>query len=183
MTLLIVTVDAPEPPVADLTAKVRALSPEIFSFFLSFAVIGRYWVAHHRFFGVLQAVTGTLLRWNLVYLALVAFLPWPTALVGDFPDSTVAVVSYAICAGLANAVETRMYAVAVEDGLLKRRLPKDVQRFALMSSLVPVFVFAISVPVALWDTRAAIIFWLVALGPAQLVVKRLRPPDTEDFWG
>jgi uncharacterized membrane protein len=120
MTLLIVTVDAPEPPVADLTAKVRALSPEIFSFFLSFAVIGHYWLAHHRFFGLLQSVSGRLLRWNLLYLALVAFLPWPTALVGDFPSSAVAVVSYALCAAAVNGVETRMYAVALEDGSLKR---------------------------------------------------------------
>ena len=182
MTLLIVTVDAPEPPVPDLTAKVRALSPEIFSFFLSFAVIGRYWLAHHRFFGLLQAVSGSLLRWNLLYLALVAFLPWPTALVGDFPMSTLAVVAYALCAAAVNAVETRMYAVAVEDGLLERSLPKDVQRYALVASLVPVFVFILSVPVALWDRRAAIVLWLLILGPTQFLIRRFRPPNTDDLW-
>jgi uncharacterized membrane protein len=26
------------------------LSPEFISFFISFAVIGRYWLAHHQFF-------------------------------------------------------------------------------------------------------------------------------------
>jgi uncharacterized membrane protein len=178
MTLLIVTVDAPEPPVADLTAKVRALSPEIFSF----AVIGRYCLAHHRFFGLLQAISGSLLRWNLLYLALVAFLPWPTALVGDFPTSTLAVVSYAVCAGAVNAIETRMYAVAIKESLLKRSLPKDVERFWLRSSLIPVLAFTLSIPVALWDTRTAIVLWLLVLGPAQVLVGRFRPPRTDDFW-
>jgi uncharacterized membrane protein len=182
MTLLIVTVDAPEPPVADLTARVRALSPEIFSFFLSFAVIARHWLAHHRFYGLLQAVNGRLLRWNLLYLALVAFLPWPTALVGDFPSSTLAVISYAVCAACVNAVETRMYAIALDGSLLKRSLPKDVERFTLVSSLVPMFAFTLSIPIALWDRRVAIVLWLLVLGPAQLLVRRFRPPHTDDFW-
>jgi uncharacterized membrane protein len=181
MTLLIVTVDAPEPPVTDLAAKVRALSPEVFSFFLSFAVIARYWLAHHRFFGLLHAVNGRLLRWNLLYLALVAFLPWPTALVGDFPRSTLAVISYAVCAAGVNAVETRMYAIALRESLLKRSLPKDVERFTLVSALIPVFTFALSIPIALWDRRAAIVLWLLVLGPAQFLVWRFRPPHTDDF--
>jgi uncharacterized membrane protein len=58
------------------------LRQEFASFFIGFAVIGRYWIAHHRFVGVLAAVDSRLMIANLGYLAFIAFLPFPTALVG-----------------------------------------------------------------------------------------------------
>ena len=54
MTLLVVGIGVPElrdeGSVGELWDDFGDLYPEILSFFISFAVIGRYWVAHHRFF-------------------------------------------------------------------------------------------------------------------------------------
>ena len=41
-------------------------------------------MAHHAFFFRLKSIDRRLVAWNLVYLAFVAFLPFPTDLVGQY---------------------------------------------------------------------------------------------------
>nr|MBA3301869.1 DUF1211 domain-containing protein [Thermoleophilaceae bacterium] len=71
ITLLVLNVEigTNEPALGEALS---ALLPEIFSYALSFAVIGRYWVLHHRLFGDLEGVDGRLTTLNLAFLAFVA---------------------------------------------------------------------------------------------------------------
>jgi uncharacterized membrane protein len=84
MTLLVVGIGLPTLTDAadegELLSDLRDAFPEVFSFFLSFAVIGRYWVAHHAFFGRLGAVDFRFIWIHLLYLGFIAFLPFPTDL-------------------------------------------------------------------------------------------------------
>src|SRR5262249_43714644 len=100
MTLLIVTVTVPkladEGSVHDLGNALNDLTPNFISFFISFAVIGRYWVAHHRFVSLLDEIDQGLIGLNLVYLAFIAFLPFPTALLGTYFENPLSIVIYAI---------------------------------------------------------------------------------------
>src|SRR5918997_4513973 len=81
MTLLIVGIAVPALRNAgdqtELLDKLNDLSSHFASFFISFAVIGRYWIAHHQFFAMLRAVDGRLIAVNMVYLTFIAFLPFP----------------------------------------------------------------------------------------------------------
>jgi len=43
-----------------------------------------YWHAHHSFFARLQRVDRRLISLNLAYLGFVAFLPFPTAVIGEY---------------------------------------------------------------------------------------------------
>ena len=58
MTLLVVGIAVPTLDVADSSSELadalNDLSDAIVSFFISFAVIGRYWVAHHQLFSLLR---------------------------------------------------------------------------------------------------------------------------------
>src|SRR5262245_19393656 len=54
MTLLVVGIGIPHE--AKLGDALSGKDAEIFSFFLSFLVIGYYWLEHHRFFSQLRAV-------------------------------------------------------------------------------------------------------------------------------
>ena len=78
MTLLVVDLHIPElaGSAADSAAMRAALAgaqPQI----IGFAVLGRYWLAHHQFFSGLVRVDRGLIGLNLVYLAFVAFAPFP----------------------------------------------------------------------------------------------------------
>lgn len=53
---------------------------QFFSFFLSFAIIGRFWLVHHKFFDRLVAYNRSMMVWNLLWLLGIVFLPFPTEL-------------------------------------------------------------------------------------------------------
>jgi uncharacterized membrane protein len=76
MTLLVVEIRLP-PDITDqdLTQGILALVPQVAAFALSFAVIGTYWLAHHRYFRYIEQWDGRLILWNFD----VAFLRGPAA--------------------------------------------------------------------------------------------------------
>nr|WP_042191751.1 TMEM175 family protein [Kibdelosporangium sp. MJ126-NF4]CEL20269.1 Integral membrane protein [Kibdelosporangium sp. MJ126-NF4]CTQ97495.1 Integral membrane protein [Kibdelosporangium sp. MJ126-NF4] len=57
------------------------------SFALSFVVIARFWMAHHRVFAHVSQYTARLMRWNMLWLFTTVLLPFPTGMVSRFgPD-------------------------------------------------------------------------------------------------
>lgn len=57
---------------------------KIWSFLLSFVVIGRQWVTHHRLFERVRAYDAVLFAVNMVWLLTVVLLPFPTQMIGAF---------------------------------------------------------------------------------------------------
>lgn len=57
---------------------------QIWSFLLSFVVISRQWISHHRLFEHVRAYNQTLFTVNLGWLLTVVVLPFATQLVGAF---------------------------------------------------------------------------------------------------
>jgi uncharacterized membrane protein len=84
MTLLVLPlVDlAPEADTARLATFLSSHASEIFGFVLSFLVIYQFWVAHERAFAWVQHMSRPLRLLNMLWLLVIAFLPFPTAVVG-----------------------------------------------------------------------------------------------------
>lgn len=173
MTLLVVGIGIPDS--LDALHEERL---EIYSFVISFIVLGNYWLAHHRFFSVLGRFDNRFMVMNLVYLAAIAFIPFPTALVGEFEEAAEAVVMYAIALGIASLLETVMYAHAYRSDFFRVDVSPERFRFGVLASAVPVVVFAISIPIALWNTSVALLSWLSVFAIEGLL-GRWGPPDTE----
>jgi uncharacterized membrane protein len=149
------------------------LKEEFVSFFVGFAVIGRYWLAHHRFVAVLAAVDTRLMVVNLVYLAFIAFMPFPTALVGRYEENLVAFTFYALTLAIVSFFETVLFLVARSRGLLRFVVTPGVARHGLVASLLPVGVFVLSIPIALAaNSTVALLSW-VAIWPLESLLDRL----------
>jgi TMEM175 potassium channel family protein len=58
----------------------------IAGFVLSFAVIARFWLTHHRMFQHVGQYTGPLVLMNMVWIFTIVVLPFPTELVGHYSD-------------------------------------------------------------------------------------------------
>ena len=185
MTLLVVGIAVPNIPdtdnVSELADALNDLSGSFVSFFISFAVIGRYWVAHHRYFSQLKTMDAGLIWLNLLYLCFVAFLPFPTALFGNFFDNPLAFTIYAVAVAVVSGMEVVMFRHAQRRGLLRRRLPDDVFRWGAMISLSPVIFFLASIPVAfLAGSGLALAVWFGEL-PFQLVANRWKPEGADEL--
>ena len=185
MTLLIVAVSVPDlvdhNSVDELADQLNDLSDSLESFFISFAVIGRYWYAHHQFFALLQRMDPALIGINLVYLAFVAFLPFPTDLMGNYFDNPLAIAIYAVNVALISGLEVVLFRHAHRAGLLKRRLPEAIYRWGAFVSTAPLFFFLISIPVVFFlGSGPAVGCWLLAI-PFQIIAQRWKPEGADEM--
>lgn len=61
-----------------------SLLPQYAGFFVSFFVIGRFWIGHHRLIGLIDRVDEKFVWQNLQFLLTIAFMPFPTAVIGEY---------------------------------------------------------------------------------------------------
>ena len=110
ITLLVLTLEVP----SNLTSSEEVSSflwealPQVVVYAASFMVIGTFWVRHHRMFDISRAVDGRMLVLNLVFLAFVALLPFPSDLLGN-DQTTSTVIAFCAVAGAATVCEFGMW--------------------------------------------------------------------------
>ena len=76
-------------------------------------MIAIYWLAHHRMFRYIRRLDATLLVLNLATLGAVAFVPFPTSVLGEHGSTTAAVVFYAATMGVLGVVPRHVGQAAV----------------------------------------------------------------------
>lgn len=184
MTLLVVAITVPHithgDSIHDLADGLNDLTPAFVSFFISFAVIGRYWLAHHQFVSLLKAMDQKILLINLVYLAFIAFLPFPTALLGEYFENPLSIAIYAANVGAVSGMEVVLFRHAYRNGLLRRQPPQDVYRFGVLMSLSPVIFFAASIPFAFISTTLAVVIWFLGI-PLGALADRWKPEGADEL--
>src|SRR5205807_1789669 len=102
LTLLVLNISFPELGPGhhgDIGKQLLDRRGELGAYVLSFAVIALLWVRHHAFMRGLEVIDTRLTVLNLTYLGFVAFLPYPTRVIGVYGSETAGVVLYAATSG------------------------------------------------------------------------------------
>jgi uncharacterized membrane protein len=166
ITLLVLNLEIPEVFSRNKEALLDGLVdllPHFFAYALSFAVIGRLWLVHHRFFASLEGFDGRLMISNLVYLSLIVLVPFSSDMLGTYGENGVAVMVYAVTLGLAATVNALMIGYAIREGLVKEEERAETEPFGSRGALLIPGAFLASIPIALLDPYAAQAIWLLAL--------------------
>ncbi len=186
MTLLVIAITVPTirdtTSAKDLADALADNSEAYITFFISFAVIGRYWVAHHQFFALLGRMDIRLVWVNLVYLGFIAFLPFPTDLLGTYFNNPLSVGVYAVAVAIVSGLEVLLLRSAHDSGLMQREMSPEIYRWAVFLSSTPVLFFLISVPVAYVSTTLAVLLWFGTI-PFAISTRNRRPPGFEEYFG
>jgi uncharacterized membrane protein len=102
MTVLVLGIRVPEGGgSAGLTAQLSALWPKFASYAMSFIMLGVLWIGHHFQFQYIRRTDRALLWLNLLFLLTVTFLPFSTAVLGNYYSTRGAVVLYGSTVALA----------------------------------------------------------------------------------
>ena len=100
VTLLVLEIHAPHlgsPDSRDELARALwALAPKFVSWVISFVTVCVIWLNHHRLFALLARVDNGLFWSNANLLLWTSFIPFPTALMGDYPGNELAVSFYGV---------------------------------------------------------------------------------------
>jgi uncharacterized membrane protein len=179
ITLLVLELQIPSGlSESELLAALRGQGPELFSFVLSFLVIGRFWVSHHRMFSHLTGYDDQLRVLNLVFLLSVVFLPFPTAVLGEYMHYRSALVLYAGSVALAGTLLTVLWAHVAYIGELVTGVDARLRRLLLLrfGSVPAVFVASLPVIVLGWRHVAVALWILVPPAVRLLLGWRYRRP-------
>lgn len=146
ITLLVLLIEPPPPHLShgDVLKDVQEMWHVFIAYVLSFMLAGIYWLSHHGLFHHIRRGNLTLVWLNLVFLMFVAFVPFPTALLVEYPDDRMAVVIYGVAQLLCSASLGAIWFYASRD---RRLVPHDlgrnvVLRTSLKIGLPPVIYLA-----------------------------------------
>jgi uncharacterized membrane protein len=163
ITLLILNVDVPDLHPESSGELRRALHddvPDLIGYAIGFYVIGKFWLGHHGLFDNLRALTPRMMNANLLFLAAIALLPFPTGVLGEYGSLSVAVALFAGAVALAGLAEALVLWVAYDDDLASPDYVAQRRRHFYETLNVPL-VFGISIAIAFAHPEAAKLFWLV----------------------
>jgi uncharacterized membrane protein len=100
MTLLVLEIVIPElspsEVATELPKRLLELWPVVWSYATSFIILGFFWIAHDDQFHFIKRANRTLLWITIFYLMFIAFIPFSTALIGEYGDQQISVVIYGI---------------------------------------------------------------------------------------
>lgn len=100
MTILVLELRVPEIPEGMVSTQlVPALVhiwPNLVAYFLSFILLGIYWVGHHNLFHFIKRVDRNFLWMNILFLMLVVLIPFTAGLLGRYGRTEIAIVAYGV---------------------------------------------------------------------------------------
>jgi uncharacterized membrane protein len=173
ITLLVLSINLPEvAPGAspDLWRLLSDTEDAVISYAISFTVIAMLWVRHHGFYRSIARVDMRLTVLNLVYLGFVAFLPFPTKVLGVYSSQPAAPILYASTVLVITVLAALKRRHALRAGLVhtSSRLP-PLSRYVVIGG-----VFLVSIPIAFASPELALYFWLLMplLGLTERLVRR-----------
>jgi uncharacterized membrane protein len=172
ITLLVLGLEVPKHLASDQLAHAIFDNWDNFvAFAISFAVIGRFWVVHHRFFSEVRAFDGRLLGLNLFYLAWIVLIPFSSQVLGEYGGETPSVVLYSVnlaavvLIGLWMGVDARRGGLTATDD--------ETHRENRIRSAYIAGIFLLSIPLGFLAPRAAPYLWLLLFfDPSSRLISR-----------
>jgi uncharacterized membrane protein len=166
---------------AELAQALIDTAPQIFTYVLSFLVVGLYWITHHRLFAFIKRYDSRLLWLNVLALLCVAFLPFPSSVMGEYGNRPVAVMLFAATLAATGLAQTLIWWYASHGWrLVDRDLEPELIRYVMLRGLIAVAVFLLSIPVALIDTTLAQLSWLLIIPGLAVLTRRYSRADLEE---
>ncbi|KAB1196291.1 MULTISPECIES: TMEM175 family protein [Haloferax] len=166
ITLLVLEITVPEirpgAPTSVLVELVFEQRHEFFSYVLSFLVIGYYWVLHRRIFIHVEEHDKRVIGYNLLFLLLVAFVPYGTNLFSTYPTQF-GVMFYAGVLALTGLTLTLLWFHALRTDILEDGLTSNIVLLQAARLLSSPLVFLLSILVAFFSTSLAIFTWFLVV--------------------
>jgi uncharacterized membrane protein len=178
ITLLVLAINVPNELFGEsLADALWDQRQDLLAYALSFAVIGRFWLLHHRFFGEVTAFDGRLLVLNIFYLAWIVLIPFSSEVLGDHGAEAPAIILYA--ANLSGVVLTGYWMAADARSAGLTQIDTAAHHEQRYRALYIAAVFLASIPVAVVAPGIAPFMWLALFfDPASRFARASPPPPS-----
>jgi uncharacterized membrane protein len=181
VTLLVLELKVPElhdhASVRELGHELIALLPKYLSWLISFIIVCKFWLNHHHILGLARHADYGMVWLNSLFLMCQSFVPFPTAMMGEYPGNPLAVSFF----GVVMAVNTLLFMIL--QAYILRRLPKPERAgtgdpHIIRKSFVGPFFYLLGASAAWCNVHLAFVVYL--LTPLFFIVPREAGPAALD---
>jgi uncharacterized membrane protein len=181
ITLLILDIRVPDIPenmvTSELPSALLSLWPKYLGYFLSFVGISTFWMIHHSIFRPIRAYDRTLLYLNFLFLMFVAFVPFPTSLLGEYGNHQLPVAIYAATLAIGRLLLTALHWYSTRNNrLLDENQDPATVRFFLIRGLTIPAIFLLSIVISFLSVNAAIWMWFIMIAIDAIILRTRRLP-------
>lgn len=166
ITLLVLNLEVPQVAASmvskDLLPKLLELWPKLLIYALSFVVVGIYWVAHHNTFHYIKRSDRNLLWLNILLMMCIVFIPFPTALIGQYPEQQISVVIYAgtlVITGL--VLQLLWWYVTSNHRLVDEDIDPLLVRRATRRNLTAPLIYLLAIGTSFLSVQISLIFFFL----------------------
>jgi uncharacterized membrane protein len=171
VTLLVLELKVPtlddHRSIGELAHQLLELLPKFLSWLISFVIVCKFWLNHHHVLGLARHANYAMVWLNSIFLMGQSFIPFPTALMGEYPANPLAVSMF----GVAMAVNTLLFIALhayILEHLVKPELASAQIPHVIRQSFVGVASYLLGVAAAWLNVHAA--FVIYALTPLFFIV-------------
>jgi uncharacterized membrane protein len=164
ITLLVLSINVPQISsarvAAELPRQLLDLWRNLFSYVLSFLVIFSYWIAHHSIFSLIRGYDRGLMWLNGLFLMFIAFLPFPSALLGEYGGQRLVIALYAGSLAVTRLLLSAVWWYASSGHrLIDSNLNPGLIRLYHIRGVVIPSIFLISIGISFFSVRGATYIW------------------------
>lgn len=167
ITILVLNLDVPELVKGaalnhDLWRALADQWPKLVSYAISFGIVGLYWVGHHLMFHYIRHTDRMFLFLNNLYLMVIAFMPFPAALLGRYGSTQAAVVVYAGTLIVAGLLYTNLWMYATRHRrLVDPNLSDRLIRLVTKIIVAAPFIYLIAIGLSFINPRLSLIMFII----------------------
>jgi len=146
----------------DLWAQIVAITPQLYSYALSFVVIAIFWISHVQKFRHLARMTNLMVWLNIFFLLGIGIVPFTTSLLAE-NGNAVSTAVYAVGMAFASIMLASMSIHVRIAGLAEDVTPRRQLHTILISQFGTASIFLISAGVAFINAEWAKYLWLLLI--------------------
>src|SRR5262249_50853246 len=95
--------------------------PKLLSWLISFVIVAKFWLNHHHVLALARHADYGMVWLNSIFLMFQSFIPFPTAMMGEYPANPLAVSIF----GLVMALNTLLF-IALHGHIVRRLVKPDL---------------------------------------------------------
>lgn len=146
--------------VGELGDQLLDLFPKFLSWLISFVIVCKFWLNHHHIFGLARHANYAMVWLNALFLMFQSFVPFPTALMGEYPDNPLAVSMFGAVMAFNTLLFIALHAYILGH-LIKPALANVQPPHVILKSFVGVFSYLLGAAGAWLSVHIAFIIYLL----------------------
>jgi uncharacterized membrane protein len=174
MTLLVLNLKVPDTLDTDLKDAIIQIWPNLFTFFVSFIILGVFWFGHRAAMHYVKHADHVYHWLNLILLMFVSILPFSASLLAKYYNEQTGIILYGLNLVAIGVTLSAQWAYASRHyRLIDTQLPSHIIKFASLRSRFAPFAYSIAIALSFINLKISLAIYTIV--PILYIIPVFQP--------